>query len=237
VTVAGTAGTFDTNLSDLLNMTFIIPYAGAVSLCSGEPCTDASLLGSATANASGAYSFSVATNSMPLDGYVEIPASGSGSAATLLTLSYIGTPYVKDTTVPFTVITPEEAVTLATQAGNACTTGAGLGFVAYKAVDCNGNVLTDSSNVQGSLTQNGAPVGDAPIDIYQTLATELAQLGAQYVAEAAPLEGIFLVCGVPAGETTLSVTYTGSGSDVAFLPVTVLAVGSAATEVVAQPGY
>jgi hypothetical protein len=237
VTVTGSTGTLSTDLTSILAMMFIAPYTSSVDLCSGEPCTDTNLLGSATADATGAFSFTVATNNAPVPGYVEIPA-GSGSAATLLTLSYVGTPYVKDTVVPFTVITPQTAVALAQNAGSQCTTGAGLGFVTFKAVDCAGNVLTDSANVHGSLTQNAAPVGDPPIDIYQTIVTALTTAGfSQYATEAVPLEGIFLVCGVPAGQTKLNLSYAGGSGNVDFLPVTVLAVDGGATEVVAQPGY
>jgi len=238
VTVSGSAGNLNTDLTSIEMMKFITPYTGLVELCTGEPCTDANLLGSATANASGAYSFTVATSDAPVAGYVEIPASGSGSAATLLTLSYVGTPYVADTVVHSTVVAPESAVALAQNAGAQCTTGAGLGFVTFKAVDCAGNAITDSTNVHGALTQKGSAVGDPPIDIYQTLVAALASLGfSQYDAQAAPLKGIFIACGVPAGATTVNASYSGSGSDIDFLPVNVLAVGSAATEVVAQPGY
>jgi hypothetical protein len=217
---------------------FTAPYTGPVSLCAGEPCTNANLLGSATADATGAYSFTVTTNDTPVAGYVEIPGSGSGSAATLETLSYVGTPYVKATTVPYTVVTPQAAIALAQNAGTQCTTGAGLGFVTFKAVDCSGHVLTDSSKVHGALTQNAAAVGDPPIDIYQTIVTALTQLGfPQYAAQAAPLQGIFLVCGVPAGQTKVQVSYDGNNGTVTFLPVTALALDGGATEVVAQPGY
>jgi hypothetical protein len=136
------------------------------------------------------------------------------------------------------VVTPQAAVALAQQAGGQCTTGAGLGFVAFKAVDCSGHVLTDSSRVHGALTQNNAAVGDPPIDIYQTLVTGLAAAGlSQYASTAAPLEGIFMVCGVPAGQTKVQVSYDGNNGSVAFLPVTVLAIDGGATEVVTQPGY
>jgi hypothetical protein len=134
------------------------------------------------------------------------------------------------------VLAPQAAVALAQNAGSQCTTGAGLGFVTYKAVDCAGNVVTDSANVHGTLMQNAVAVGDPPIDIYQTLVAVLTSLG-QSSTQAVPLQGIFIVCGVPAGETTVNLTYSGSGSDVDFLPVTALTIGSAATEVVVQPGY
>ena len=213
VAVTGSAGTLNTDLTSLIMMNFVTPYSGPVELCTGEPCTDTNFL-SSTAATNGAYSFSVATNSAPVPGYVEIPAAGSGSAATLLTLSYVGTPYVKDTVVPFTVLAPQAAVALAQNAGARCTTGAGLGFVTFKAVDCNGTVITDSTNVHGSLTQNGSAAGDPPIDIYQTIVAALASAGySQFDSQAAPLEGIFIVCGVPARETTVSVSYS-SGSDV-----------------------
>jgi len=239
VAVTGSAGSLDTDLTSLLALQFITPYAGPVDLCNDEPCTSTNLLGSAASNGSGDFSFTLATNNAPVAGYVEIPAAGSGSAATLPTLSYIGTPYVKDAAVPFTVLAPQAAIdAIAQNAGAECTVGSGYGFVAYKAVDCDGNVITDSVNVHGSLTQNAAPVGDAPIDVYQAIASALASAGySQFDSYAAPLEGIFISCGVPAGETTLSVTYSGVGSDVDFLPVTVLSVGSAATEVAVQPGY
>ena len=111
--------------------------------------------------------------------------------------------------------------------------------VRYRGVDCDGNVITDSSNVHGSLTQgsDNHPVGDPPIDIYQTIIGALGSSYSSFDSYAAPVQGIFIACGVPEGETTLAVTYTGSGSDLAFLPVDVLSIGSAATEVAAQPGY
>jgi hypothetical protein len=239
VAVTGSAGSLNTDLTSLAAMMFVTSYAGPVELCSGEPCTSANLLGSATAGSDGVFSFTLATNNAPVAGYVEIPASGSGSAATLQTLSYVGTPYVKATAVPFIVLVPQAAIAAVAQnAGGQCTTGAGLGFVAYKAVDCSGNVVTDSANVHGTLTQASGAVGDAPIDVYQTILAVLSSAGlTQFNSLAAPLQGIFIACGVPAGETTLNVSYASSGGNVAFLPVTVLAVGSAATEVAAQPGY
>jgi hypothetical protein len=237
--VTGSAGAFSSDVASIEAMKFVTPYTGPVSLCSDEPCTATNLLGSTTSGSDGAFSFTLATHNAPVPGYVEIPAAGAGSAATLLTLAYVGTPFVKDTAVPAIVLVPQAAIdAVAKNAAGACTTGAGLGYIAYKAVDCTGAVITDSMNVHGALTQNAAPVGDPPIDIYQTLVATLTSSGlTQFVPLAAPLQGIFIACGVPAGETTLSVTYAAGASTVDFLPVTVRAIGSAATEVAAQPGY
>lgn len=235
--VTGTAGALNTNIVSLLTMP-VTPYSGLVELCTAEPCTDASLLGSATASASGAYSFTVTTGGAPVSAYVEIPAAGSGSAATLETLSYIGTPYVNDTVMPLDILAPQAAINAVANAGGACTSGAGLGFIAYKAVDCANTRITDSTNVHGTLTQGAASVGDPPIDVYQTIIAALSSAGySQYDSLADPLQGIFIVCGVPAGATTLNVSYSGSGGNVDFRPVTVLSIGSAATQVTAVPGY
>jgi hypothetical protein len=239
VAVTGSAGSLDTNLTDLAAMMFITPYTGAVSLCSDEPCTSANLLGTATATSTGAFSFgSVTTHAAPVPGYVEIAAAGTGSNATLETLAYVGTPYVKDTAVPPVVLVPQAAIDLVTQnAAAACTTGPTVGYVAYKAVDCAGNVVTDSMNVHATLTQNSVPVGDPPIDVYQTVIAALGSNLMQFDAQAAPLQGIFIVCGVPAGNTTLSVSYASGSGTVQFLPVAIKSVAGAATEVAAQPGY
>jgi hypothetical protein len=238
LTVTGTANALNTSLTSLLAMQFTTPYVGPVELCSDEPCTGANLLGSATTDATGAYSFTVSTNSAPVPAYVEIAAFGSGSAATLETLSFMGTPLVQDTAMQALILAPQSAIAaVAANAGGTCTTGPGLGFVAYKAVDCSSKTITDTANVHATLMQNAAAVGDPPIDIYQTIITVLASAGlSSYDQMAAPLQGIFITCGVPAGETTLGVSYAGSGN-VDFLPVTFRAIGSAATEVTAQPGY
>jgi hypothetical protein len=74
--------------------------------------------------------------------------------------------------------------------------------------------------------------------MYQTIVAALTQAGlSQYAAQAEPLQGIFLVCGVPAGQTTVQITYDGNNGPVTFLPVAALALDGGATEVVAQPGY
>ena len=239
VAVTGSAGALDTNLTDLASMKFITPYTGAVSLCSDEPCTSANQLGTATASSTGQFSFSVTTHAAPVPGYVEIPAAGTGSAATLETLAYVGTPYVKDTAVPPVALVPQAAINLVAQnAAGACTTGSDVGYVAYKAVDCSGNVVTDSTNVHGVLTQGTAPVGDPPVDVYQTIIAALGSANlTTFEADAAPLKGIFVVCGVPPGATTLTVTYASGSGNVDFLPVTVKSIAGVATEVAAQPGY
>ena len=240
VAVTGSAAGIDTNLGDLLNMKFVLPYTGTVDLCSAEPCTSTNQLGTATTTATGSFSFNLTTNAAPVPAYVEIPVAGTGSAATLETLAYIGTSFVKDTAVAPIVLVPQAAIAAVAQnAAGQCTTGAGLGFVAYKAVDCSGTVVTDSTKVQGTLTQNGTAVGDAPIDVYQTVTTLVDSNNLQSFAGSAAnsLQGIFLVCGVPAGATTLNVTYASGSGNVDFLPVTFQTIGSAATEVAAQPGY
>jgi len=110
--------------------------------------------------------------------------------------------------------------------GATCTQGSGTGLVGIEVTDCDNTLITDTANIMLSVTQNGSAAGQTPIDIGKVVS------GAGLTGLAG-LNGLFLVCDVPAGTTTLDATYMSKK----FLTNTITVVGSDATEAVLRPGY
>jgi hypothetical protein len=184
VTASGTVTEFSQAAQDP------VPDA-TVDVCTGD-CTGDNLLDSSTTDSVGAFSTAaIATNSMPLDGYLKISKPKSG----LLTTNVVpGEPIVADlANVPGVVISE---ATLAQLALFNLTQDPTNGLLLLAVTDC--------------ATQ---PIGGA--DVTLSTGGNVFDLGS-VIAQAA---GTYIVLDVPVGTTTVTVTAGGTTFRARDLPV------------------
>ena len=184
VTASGTATEFSQGAQDpVLDAT--------VEVCKGD-CAGNNLLDSTTTDAAGAFTTAaIATNSLPLDGYLKISKPKSG----LLTTNVVpGEPIVADIANVPAVVISQATLDMLSLLG--LTQDPTKGLLLLAVTDC--------------ATQ---PIGGADV----TLNTEgnVIDLG-QLIAQAA---GTYLVLDVPVGTTTVTVTAGGTAFRARDLPV------------------
>jgi hypothetical protein len=190
----------------------LTPLAGAtVVACKGN-CAAGNKLATATSNASGAFTDGpFATGGTPLVAYLHMTHSGDEEI-----YSFPPVPVTKDVSGVPVLTFSSTLVSLLPVLG--CSQQAANGMVVIAATDCNDTRITDSANVTVSVKQGGSTAGDMPID-----------LGAQTSMAA----GLFLVCNVPPGATTVGATYMGH----TFLAHSVTSFAGTMTESMIRPGY
>lgn len=209
VTVSGTVTQLDVvNMQPSITM-----LAGAtLNACKGN-CQGANKLDTQTSDAQGAFTTkALTTGGTPLDGYISMTHTGDRTVQ-----AYPPYPLTQNLdNVPILTFTPT-ALGLLSFVG--CTQDAGKGMGAVIVTDCMNKRITDGGNVMLSLKQGGVEVtGTTVID-----GGTLSPMGA----------GLFLICNVPPGLTTVNASYSG----MTFLAHDVTYTAGTTTETQIRPGY
>jgi hypothetical protein len=152
------------------------------------------------------------TNSIPLDGFLQMTHTGSRTVYV-----YPPVPFTADQgSIPVLTFTPT-AVGLLTFFG--CTQTAGTGMIAVALTDCANAPIDDKDRVTFTVSQGGTAVaGLSPIHL------------GDFVAEAA---GAYLICSVPVGDPT---NVTASWDGMAMRALDVKVVGDTTTTTLLRPG-
>jgi hypothetical protein len=210
VTVAGTV----TELGIQGTSPTITPLAGAtLNACKGN-CQGANKLDTQTSDAQGAFTTkALTTGGTPLDGYISMTHTGDRTVQ-----AYPPYPLTQNLpNVPILTFTPGILQALAIFAG--CTQDAAKGMGAVIVTDCMNNRITDGANVALSLKQGGVEVtGTTVVD-----GGTLSPMGA----------GLFLICNVPPGLTTVNATYMS----MTFLAHDMTFTAGTTSETQIRPGY
>jgi hypothetical protein len=198
----------------------IAPYAGnTLAACKGACTPAANRLGQTTTDNAGVFSLAnLASNNVPVDGYVKAVKTGDRT-----TLVFPYSPIVGDVVnVPVLVFTTTafSGVSAFFSATQNDTTNGVLGLAV---VDCANTPITDTGNVTLIVKQNGVAV----------TGTTTADLG----TVAAQAKGTFLIFNVPANATTeVNASYMGT-TLTTFRAHNVRVEAGATTATLLRPGY
>ena len=195
-----------------LTPSFMMVSGATVDGCKANCTGGANKLATATTDANGAFSLGpIATGGTPLDAYAHVTYTTDTEV-----FAYPAVPVTKDVIgIPMLTFTPN-VVTLLGAAG--CNTTSD-GAMAVQVEDCMNQTITDSSKITLSVEQNGTAVSGANV----------IDLG-MYTSMAA---GLFVVCNIPPGTTTIGATYQGT----TLLAHDVSVKAAAVTETQIRPGY
>jgi hypothetical protein len=203
ITIAGTVA----EVTGSIQNPMIAMSAGAtVNACTGN-CQGQNNLDMQTSAADGTWTtVAIPTNSMPLDGYLHATKTGDRD-------SYV---------FPATPLTADMPVTPVIQIASSFSLliqDPTKGVAAVIFTDCQTKPITDSTNIELSVEQNGQPVqGTTPVDG--------SMLGSMFA-------GGFIILNIPAGTTNIGGTYMGH----TFLAHDVKVVADSLTETQVRPGY
>lgn len=210
VTVAGTV----TELSIMGTSPQIAPLPDAtLNACKGN-CAGANKLDTQTSDASGNFmTAALTTGGAPLDGYIRMTHTGDRTV-----MAYPPSPLTQNLdSVP--VLTFTDGALQALVALGICPQTGTNGMAALLVTDCMNARISDTANVALSIKQGGTEVtGTTVLD-----AGQLSSMGA----------GLFLVCNVPPGVTTVNATYSG----MTFLAHDVTFTAGTTTETQIRPGH
>ncbi len=183
----------------------LTPYSGNVDIYNAS-----TKLASVTASGGTFTSSPLPTGGTAIPVYLEI--SGSGNETTL---AYPSAPAATDTQFQAVVFPTSLLSLLSIGLGSACPQGSADGLFGVLVEDCNGARITDTANVTVALSSGGG----SAIDISTLAGSDLA--------------GFFLVCQVPPGDETITVSYKST----TFLTNRVTSVAGETTEAIVRPGY
>ncbi len=183
-----------------------------VDACKGN-CLGANKLDTQTTSATGTFTTkALTTGGTPLDAYLKMTHTGDTTVFAYppspVTQNLAGVPLLTFTTAAAGMVLPL-----------LCQQKATNGLVAIAVTDCMNARIDDKTNTMLSVKQNGTEVAGTTV-VY---AGDLNAMGA----------GLYLVCNVPAGVTTVGVTYQG----MPFLAHDVTAAVGAFAETQVRPGY
>ncbi|HUJ63498.1 MAG TPA: hypothetical protein VLX92_33595 [Kofleriaceae bacterium] len=213
ITIAGTA-----ELAGYNGQFTLSPLGKAtVDACKGSgACTGGNILATGTTDMNtGTFSLSpVATGGVPLDGYLQMTATSDETI-----YLFPGAPLVANASGITAITFPTALITALSGAIPNCTV-AGNGLIMLEVTDCKGQAITDATNVMVSVEQGGTAVTAANV-------LDLSM----YAGSAAA--GLFLVCNVPPGTTTIGAKY----QSMTFLSHDITLATSVLTQTFVRPGY